>query len=126
LEGLEQNNCIEKIPRKPGSNNKWKIEELKNLRNIRKHYPEIQLNKYEKSLNIILEKLIIKEYPCIDFKHAQELLIQLSHSIRFFDKCLKTSFTTLYDNVEDIYKLGRLANISEVSQIMLMNPISNL
>ena len=115
LNDLAKKNCIEKISREPGSNNNWKIEELENLLNIRKHYPEIQLNKYEKSLNIIVEKQILKGYPCIDFNHAQKLRTQLSHSIHFFDKCLQTSFTTLYDNVEDIFRLGEIADLYEIS-----------
>ncbi len=113
LKGLKQKGCIEIIPRDPGSYHKWKIEKLETLRNIRKHYPEIQLNRYDQALNLILEEQIIKGYPCIDAIHAKELRIQLSHSIHFFDKCLKNSFKTLYDDVEDIYSLGKRADSYE-------------
>ncbi len=113
LKGLRQKHCIEIIPRDPGLYHKWKIEELGTLRNIRKLYPEIQLNRYDQALNLILKEQIIKGYPCIDAIHAKELRIQLSHSIHFFDKCLKDNFKTLYDDVEDIYRLGKRAYCCE-------------
>jgi hypothetical protein len=114
LSDLENLSCIGKIPREPGSYHKWKIEELKNLRNIREHYPSIQLNLYNKCVNIIFEEQILKGHPFIDLTHARKLRIQLSHLIHFIDKCLKNNFKTLYYNVEDIYKLGEISDCYEI------------
>ena len=49
LRDLQNQHCIEKIPHEPGLENKWKIEKIENLRNIRERYPDVKLNKYTKS-----------------------------------------------------------------------------
>lgn len=104
---LQKKHCIEKIPHEPGLDNKWKIGKIENLQNIRKHYPDLQLNIYEKSLNIILEEQVRKRYLLsVDTTHALELRIQLSLSVSFFDMCLKNDIETLYDKAEEIYQLG--------------------
>jgi predicted transcriptional regulator len=109
LNDLADKNCIEKIPRKNGGDNKWKIEKLETLQNIRKYYPAIRLNIYEKSLDIILEEQITKKYHLsIDPTHAQKLRIQLPRSIQLFDQCLINNITTRYENVEEIYLIDKL------------------
>jgi hypothetical protein len=105
LKGLHDKKCIELTPHKPGLDNKWNIQKLETLQNIRKFYPNIELNTYEKSLNIVLDENVRKRYLLgVDSTHAREFRVQLSLSISFFDMCLENDITTLYDRFEEIYE----------------------
>src|SRR5665647_1687162 len=96
--------CIEKIPPKPGFANKWDIKKIENLRNIRLHFPEIRLNIYEKSLNIVIEE---RDYNS-GTPNANRFRVQLFLSVSFFDMCLKTTLK-LY-----MPKLMKLASSAKV------------
>ncbi len=129
MKDLEKKYCIEKIPRESGLYNKWKIGKLKNLQNIREHYPGIRLNKYGKSLHIILKEL----YSNTDSIGAKKSFVQLVLSASFFDKCLEIDFETLYARASEIYspledlnkKLESENMIHEV-HIKCMNGISKI
>jgi len=90
--------CIEKIPPKPGFANKWDIKKIENLRNIRLHFPEIRLNIYEKSLNIVIEE---RDYNS-GTPNANRFRVQLFLSVSFFDMCLKNNIETLYAKADEI------------------------
>lgn len=108
LKNLKDSNCVEKIlPKKSGLANKWEIKKIENLQEIRVKYPNIQLNKYDKALNIILEEQVRKGGLLhVDATNAQGLRVQLFLSVSFFDMCLKNDIETLYDKACEIYKLG--------------------
>ena len=105
LRDLQKQHCIEKIPHEPGLDNKWKIEKIDNLRNIREHYPDIQLNTYDKSINIVLEEQIRKGYLPSNI-HSQEFRVQLSLSVSFFNKCLEKDIKTICDTAYKMYQYG--------------------
>ena len=107
LKNLQKQHCIEKIPHEPGLDNKWKIEKIKNLQNIQEHYPDIQLNTYDKSINIVLEEQTLKGYLFGDyFIHRRDLRFQLSLSDSFFSACLSKDIKTLCDEAYEYYKYG--------------------
>lgn len=99
---LQYSSCIVKIPAKPGFANFWDVKKIENLRNIRLKFPEIQLNKYEKCLNIVLNET---DY-FVGSSNANRFLNQLILSTSFFDMCIKTDMETLYDKTYEIYRLG--------------------
>lgn len=124
LKDLQNQHSIEKIPHEPGLENKWKIEKVENLRSIQKHYPDIQLNKYDKSLDIIFSDQHSKGYSFggyLDGGHLdnrtpisyldtfiqrRDLRIQLSLSNSFFYACLDKDIKTLCDEAYEYYKYG--------------------
>jgi len=92
LNELKDNNCIEKTdPLRNGFESKWNITKIENLKNIMSIFPEIQLNKYEKSVNIVLKKFDFTVVPMI----AKKAFVQLALSVSFFNKCLDTDIETL-------------------------------
>lgn len=94
--------CIEKIPAKPGLANYWDVKNIDNLKNISLHFPEIQLNEYNKSVNIVL-----KMRYC-SFAHLKPSLFksQLAQSTSFFKIYLETEPENLYAKATLIYRLG--------------------
>lgn len=110
LNGLKDNNCIEKIdPLRDGFDNKWDIEKIENLKNIMSLFGEIKLNKYEKSVNIVLKKFNFTAGSM----HAKKAFVQLSLSISFFNRCMDTDIETLYtralkfDQLDECFSLER-------------------
>ena len=107
LKDLQKQHCIEKIPHEPGLENKWKIEKVDNLRSIREHYPDIQLNKYSKSINIVTKDQLSKGYSVWDYLiRMRDLRVQLSLSDSFFRACLEKDIKTLCDEAYEYYKYG--------------------
>ncbi len=93
---------IEKIQGKPGLANRWDIKRIENLKNIRIHFPEIRLNRYKKSLNMISDQLAWIPGAL----NANRFFIQLYLSVSFFDMCLKNEVGTLYAKADEIYKMS--------------------
>jgi hypothetical protein len=105
LGDLKDSSCIVKTPAKPGFANFWDVKKIENLRNIRFKFPEIQLNKYEKSLDIVLKERALKETPFhVDSPRAYKFRDQLFLSISFFDMCINNDLETLYDRAYKIYR----------------------
>jgi hypothetical protein len=101
LNGLEDDNCIEKIkPPRDGFENKWDITKIENLKNIMSLFPEIRLNKYEKSVNIVIKKFNFTAGSI----HAKKAFVQLSLSSSFFAKCLDTEIKTLHARASRFYQ----------------------
>lgn len=113
--------CINKIPGKPGFANSWDIIHVKNLKNVRIHFPEIRLNTYDKSLNIISDHLGFNQGT----PYADEYRRQLSISVSFFDMCLKGEVETLYTKPDEICKLSKGATYWR-SLLPTINPIHKL
>ncbi|RXA21710.1 hypothetical protein EQO05_00170 [Methanosarcina sp. MSH10X1] len=105
LNDLKNQCCIEKIRRKPGLENKWKIEKMESLRSIWEHFPEIQLNTYDKSINIILEERDCKEY-IFGPVHCKAFRIQLCLCDSLFNMCLEKGIKTVLDTAYKMFQYG--------------------
>ena len=82
--------------------NRWNIATLKQLEKIRHHFPNIELNRYEKSLDIVSRYHLDYISPV----HNVIFRVQLLLSTSFFHLCIKNDTETLCDKASDIYKLG--------------------
>ena len=105
LHELHKLGCLKLIPpsKKTTRSNRWNITALKELESIRQHFPNIELNRYEKSLDIVsrYHLHLINPVRVIIFR------VQLLLSISFFDLCIKNDTETFYAKASDIYKFGK-------------------
>jgi hypothetical protein len=101
LHYLKNIRCIELIQTEKGLRNKWDIRKDEHLINIRNNFSDIQLNKYEKSLLIILQK---SSYNIFSFA-GLFLYIRLLLSVSFFNACLGTSIEILGERAWKIYRI---------------------
>jgi hypothetical protein len=100
LHDLQKLDCIELIPpEKKGLRNYWDIKKLKNLRNIKHEFPEVRLNDYEKSINIVLRELEHFERSPDWLNFYLKLLISTS----FFNTCIEAGSRTLDKGIWKIY-----------------------
>lgn len=103
--------CIELKTIKKGQRkyNLWNVTKIEQLKNILRNFPEIQLNKYEKSVNIVLKEFSFN----IGSMRAKKAFVQLSLSVSFFIKCMDTDIETLYtralkfDQLDECFSLER-------------------
>lgn len=104
LHNLQDIACIELIPPdKKGLRNHWDIKTPKHLNNIKFHFKEIELNTYEKSLNIILKKCNYKITTFTGIKFYVRLFLSAS----FFNMCIETSIETLCDRAKVIFRYDK-------------------
>ncbi|WP_292372729.1 hypothetical protein [Methanosarcina sp. UBA411] len=100
LHDLQKLDCIELIPpEKKGLRNYWEIKKLKNLRNIKYQFPEVRLNDYEKSINVVLRDL---EY----YHNSPDWLnyyLKLLLSTSFFNACIETGGRELNNGNWKVY-----------------------
>lgn len=101
LKDLKGSSCIVKMPAKPGFANNWDLKRIENLKNIRLNFPEIPLNKYEKSINIIIFN---KFNFALGSMRAKKAFVQLSLSASYFDNCLDTDIEKLCARAPKLYK----------------------
>jgi hypothetical protein len=105
LHDLQKLGCLDLIPpsKKTTRANRWSITTLKQLENIRQHFPDIQLNRYEKSLDIVsrYHLHLINPVRVIIFR------VQLLLSTSFFDLCIKNDTETFYAKASEIYRFGK-------------------
>jgi hypothetical protein len=100
MHDLKNRECIELIPpEKKGLRNKWDIKNIKNLKNIRHEFPELRLNKYEKSIDLIMHHF---GRSLMD-PNGLKLYIQLLLSPSLFNMCIDTDEKTLFEGVWRIY-----------------------
>jgi hypothetical protein len=100
LHGLEKLNCIELIPpEKKGLKNYWDITKLQNLKNIRHEFPELQLNKHEKSIIIVLKEIATYN----DTRYWVTYYIKLFISTSFFNTCIELGFEKFEQGIHNIY-----------------------
>lgn len=141
LHDLQKLDCIELIPpEKKGLKNVWDIKKLKNLKKIKQEFPEVRLNDYEKSINIILRELE-------RFEHSPDWLnfyLKLLLSPSFFNTCIETGSRALeigiwkiyinsigyyrHQRIDDILKVCYFSYIKlhpefKMSEILFMNTI---
>ena len=96
--------CIElTLPSKETTRaNRWDVKKLKNLKKIKQEFPEVHLNDYEKSINIVLAEL---EY----FEHSPDWLnfyLKLLLSASFFNTFIETGKKKLDDGIWKVYITG--------------------
>ncbi len=105
LHDLQKLGCLDWTPpsKKTTRANRWSITTLKQLENIRQHFPYIQLNRYEKSLEIVIRYHIRYISPVIYMIFRVQLLLSTS----FFDLCIKNDSETLYAKASEIYRFGK-------------------
>ena len=105
LNDLKKLGCLDWTPpsKKTTRSNRWNIATLKQLEKIRHHFPDIQLNRYEKSLDIVIR------YHLYFINQVRDIVfrIQLLLSTSFFDLCIKNDSETLYSKASEIYKFGK-------------------
>lgn len=100
LHDLQKLNCIELIPpEKKGLRNYWDVNKLKNLRTIKHEFPEVRLNDYEKSINIVLRDLEYFESTPQWLNYYLKLLLSTS----FFNTCIETGSRILEKGIWKIY-----------------------
>lgn len=104
LHSLEKLGCITLIPpnKEVTRANRWNIIRLENLESIRQHFPEISLNKYEKSLETISKSRLLHKNPP---RHSV-FIIMLMLSSSFFDTYVKTDIEAYNKRAYEIYRLG--------------------
>jgi hypothetical protein len=108
---LKGDKCIEKIdPIKNGLENRWDITKKEHLKNIwgkiledkkeENPFKKINLNKHEKSIQIVLEEFGY-DTKSRDYNYR---FIQLYMSPSFFNECLKTDIETLISRAWNIFQ----------------------
>ncbi len=105
LNDLHKLGCINLIPpsKKTTRKNRWNITTLKQLENIRQYFPDVQLNRYEKSLDIVIRYHLRYISPVIYMIFRVQLLLSTS----FFELCIRTDSETLYAKASEIYRFGK-------------------
>lgn len=114
LHDLQKLGCLDLISpsKKTTRTNRWNITTLKQLKNIRQHFPDIPLNRYEKSLNIVSRyHLYLINRVLLKIFHVQLLL-----STSFFDLCIKNDSDTLHAKAAEIYRFGKGFDDSQLIQ----------
>src|SRR5208283_1661458 len=83
--------------------NRWNIATLKQLEKIRYYFPNIELHRYEKSLDIV------SRYHLHYINPARNVIfrVQLLLSTSLFNLCIKNDTKTLCDKASEIYKFGK-------------------
>lgn len=103
LHELKKVECIELIhPLKTGLRNEWDITKIEHLKNIKEKFIGIQLNKYEKAINIVLQK----NGYCVTDLGGFFAYIWLLLSDSFFNACLDTSISMLTTRSFTIYEFN--------------------
>ena len=105
LHDLQKLGCLDLIPpsKETTRKNRWNITTLKQLENIRQHFPNVKLNRYEKSLDIV------SRYHLDYISPARNMIfrVQLLLSTSLFDLYIRNNTKTFYAKVSEIYKFGK-------------------
>jgi len=111
---LKTNGCIEIVSKGGGEDeNIWDITNVENLKNVNERvkeekikekgcYKEIDLKKYEKTLNVILKE----SGSDIKYLVGLRFYIQLSLSQSFIDVCIEKGIKSLYSGAWENHKDG--------------------
>ena len=105
LHDLHKLGCLDLTPptKETTRSNRWNVATLKQLENIRQHFPDIQLNRYEKSLDMV------SRYHLHYINQERDLIfrVQLLLSISLFDLCIENDTETLFTKASEIYKFRK-------------------
>jgi hypothetical protein len=100
---LKNRRCIKLISLKASRSNYWDITIFSHLKNIRREFPELQLNKHEKSINLLPSELQKTSF-CVDpFKFH----VKLRMSVSLFNACIEPGIETLYKGALKVYTNGK-------------------
>ena len=102
MHNLKDLRCIELISPKASRRNYWDVATLENLKDIRHEFYEFQINKYEKSINLILMELGCGKYSPYWLRYYIQLLISAS----FYNTCLEFSIGRIHQGITEIYNTG--------------------
>ena len=104
LHDLHKLGCLDLTPptKETTRSNRWNIATLKQLENIRRHFPNLELNRYEKSLDIV------SRYHLDPISPARYVIfrVQLLLSTSLFDLYIRNDTETFHAKVYEIYKFG--------------------
>lgn len=105
LHDLHKLGCLELISpsKKTTRSNRWNIATLKQLEKILDQFLNIELNRYEKSLDIVSRNHLHYINPARDVIFHVQLLLSTS----FFDLCIKNDTKTLSYKASEIYIFGK-------------------
>ena len=105
LNNLQKLGCLHLTPpsKETTRSNRWSISTLQELENIRKHFPDIKLNRYEKSLDIVSRYHLRYISPALYMIFRVQLLL----SISFFDLCIKNDTETFFAKASEIFRFGK-------------------
>jgi len=103
MHNLKDLRCIELISPKESRRNYWDVTTPINLKNIRHEFYELQINKYEKSINLILMELGCGKYSPYWLRHYIQLLILTS----YFDACLELDIERIHQGINSMYITSR-------------------
>lgn len=102
LKELLSSQYIDKIPSDHCSDNIWDIRRIENLKRIHNRFPGIELQAYEKAINVIVSELVSGKYPYENENFRQ----QLSLSKSFFILCVTNDYKCLLNNAWKNYQFG--------------------
>lgn len=123
LHQLKEKGYIKFIPaKKPkhlsrsGLPSHWDITKIEHLKNIRKSFTDIQLNKFKKSLNMVL-----MEYGyTIGSPQYPHFIILLFLSVSFFDMCLDKGIESVRSTALEIYRRDKDSkNESRIKKLLI-------
>jgi hypothetical protein len=105
LHDLHNLGCLDFIPpsKKTTRANRWNITTLKQLESTRQHFPDVELNRYEKSLDIVTRHHLHYINPARDVIFRVQLLLSTS----LFNLCIKNDTKTLFNKASEIYRFGK-------------------
>lgn len=119
LHQLEELGCIEltqTIKKGHRTYNHWDITKTEHLKNIKDKFHDIQLNKYEKSLMIVLQKNRNSVWRVDGIKFYIKLLISPS----FFNACISTNINILCERAWKIYARKNSIEIRRINNLLKM------
>jgi DNA-binding HxlR family transcriptional regulator len=105
LHDLHKLGCLDLTPpsKETTRSNRWSITTLKQLENIRQYFSDIQLNRYEKSLDVVSRYHLRYISPALYMLFRVQLLLSTS----FFDLCIKNDTETFYAKASEIFLFGK-------------------
>jgi len=105
MHDLQKLGCLDLRPpsKKTTRSNRWSITTLKHLEKIGYHFPDVELNRYEKSLDIVSRHHLHYINPASGVIFRVQLLLSTS----LFNLCIKNDTKTLFDKASDIYRFGK-------------------
>ena len=95
--------CVEKIePDRDGCENKWAINKIKNLKNIKKEFSSIQLSDYTKTKDILIKE----NFPDIQLRLYKKYFIYISLFPSSFDTFLDNEFEPMLIRALELWEIN--------------------
>lgn len=101
LHKIESLGCIGLVsPGKKTRSNFWDVKSRKQLQNISHEFPELLLNTYEKSVDIVIRGLDVHK----NSTHYIYTFLRLTLSPAFFNACLNSNIELLHSRALEVFK----------------------